>query len=507
MKKVVLKGFKRNIDVLELLSEDEVKSIHEGTLEVLQETGVRIEHEEALNFLAEKGCEVNFKNNRVKIPPDLAEESIENCPSSFVFEGKDPEKSVEISEDTVHFAPFPGKQKVNIESWELEDPTRKEYYDAMTVLDALDNVSVIGAYTPWFGFKNVPSPLELLECQAAQLRNFSKPKISSGYSQGTDRYTIKISKETGIEIPTTLKTSPPLTYSSEAINTAFRFAEAELPISVMGGSVFGGTAPATIAGSSVTYNAEMLAGMTLIQLLRPSTKCMIGHFSSPQDMKSGHPAFGAVGVSLSQIVCNQIWREYDLPIWNVASGVSSSKKIDFQCAYEKSIMALIAALSGANLINLHGGVGREISFHPLQAILDDDIAGMIGRLLEGVKVNDETLALELIKEVGPIPGQYLNKSHTREWWKKEQFIPEVADRLSYPEWIKKGEKSHLDHASEKMKKILEEREPTPLTEEQEESLEKILDEAREYYREKGSITKEEWKKYKKDLQSKSYPYA
>ena len=134
--------------------------------------------------------------------------------------------------------------------------------------------------------------------------------------------------------------------------------------------------------------------------------------------------------------------------------------------------------------------------------------GMIGRFIKGINVNDETMALDLINEVGPIPGHYLNKAHTRKWWRLEQFIPKVADRLTYPEWLKIGKKDCLALAKEKYEQILATHKvDPPLTDGQEEDIERILKEAREYYRKKGLITDTEWKAYMKDLESPNYPYA
>lgn len=144
---------------------------------------------------------------------------------------------------------------------------------------------------------------------------------------------------------------------------------------------------------------------------------------------------------------------------------------------------------------------------PVLRVLDDDVAGIIGRFIEGAEVSDKTLALDLIEEVGLIPGHYLSKAHTRKWWKKEQFVPKVADRLTYPEWMKTGKKSCLDYAKERVEEILATHKPTPLTDDQEDAIENILKEAKEYYRKKGLIPDEEWAKYKKIIESPEYPFA
>jgi len=139
--------------------------------------------------------------------------------------------------------------------------------------------------------------------------------------------------------------------------------------------------------------------------------------------------------------------------------------------------------------------------------LDDDLAGMVGRFMEGVGVNDETLAINLIDEVGPIPGYFLNKEHTRKWWGLEQFVPKAADRLTYPEWIQTGKKACLDYAKERMEEILATHKVTPLSPGQEEDVERILDEARNYYRKKELISEGEMATYRESMKSPNYPFG
>ena len=116
----------------------------------------------------------------------------------------------------------------------------------------------------------------------------------------------------------------------------------------------------------------------------------------------------------------------------------------------------------------------ELLYHPVLAILDDDVAGWIGRYLEGVTVTDETMAIDLINQVGPIPGHYLSTAHTRDCWQKEQFLPKVADLEAYPVWIKSGKKDALELAKERMEEILETHNPTPLNPVQGSAVEDIL---------------------------------
>jgi trimethylamine--corrinoid protein Co-methyltransferase len=232
----------------------------------------------------------------------------------------------------------------------------------------------------------------------------------------------------------------------------------------------------------VLSNAEQMAMVVLLQLISPGHRMLLGHFSAPLNMRSGSPAFGQIGASFSNAIYNQMWRHYGIPFSNGSPGYVNAKTMDFQAGYEKGIAGLISALAGVSLMLFHFGVSSEVSAHPIQAILDDDIAKMIRRFLEGEVINEETLAVDLIHEVGPIPGHFLSRPHTMKWFRKEQCIPLSADTLSYPDWIQQGKKQALDYAADRMHAILEEEPKVYVSESQEADLEKILQDAREYYR-------------------------
>jgi trimethylamine--corrinoid protein Co-methyltransferase len=134
------------------------------------------------------------------------------------------------------------------------------------------------------------------------------------------------------------------------------------------------------------------------------------------------------------------------------------------------------------------------------SILDDDVAGWIGRFLQGVEVTDETLAIDIINQVGPIPGHYLSTEHTREWWQKEQWLPKAADLEAYPVWVRSGKKDALKLAQERMEEILENHKPNPLTVEQEQAIKEILVEARQFYRDRGTISEADWSTYMQTLE-------
>ncbi len=492
------KGFTRRFRPLEILTEEELEAVHRGTLDVLWRTGIRLEHKRALSILENEGCKVDYENNRVRFPAGLVEESLRKCPSTFSLKARDPKNDLTIGGNTTYFSAFPGMKTVDLDTWEPRTATRKEFYDAVTVLDALDTVDLFKAYTPYFGFEGVPPSMAMLESLAGKARNSSKFQ-PEGYSNDSEVFTIQMAQALGMELYLYALPGSPLTYYTDAIEAAIRGAEAGFAVKVGDGPMFGGTAPATIAGALITHNAECMAPIVLLQVMKPGTRILASHLDFPVNMQNGAPAFGDIATSLHTCAFNQMWRrKYAVPTANLSS-ISSSKEADFQGGYERAMAALLCALSGASYVALHGSINGELTHHPVQAILDDDVAAMIGRFLEGVTVSDETLAIDLIEEVGPIPGHFLNKQHTRKWWKLEQSVPKAADRLTYPEWMAAGKKSCLDYARERMEKILATHRPTPLTAGQEENLERILEEARQYYVDRGLISEAEMAAYRASI--------
>ncbi len=480
-------GFKRNFKPLEILNEEEVEAIHQGTLEVLERTGVRVEHERALKLFSKNGCQVDFDAMRVRIPPDLALECLRQAPSSFKIRARNPEHDLELGGDTAYFDTFPGMQILNLDTCQTRPATREENASGVIVLDALENLSCIGAYTPYFNIEGIPPAMAIPESLAAKIKNSSKALVNTGYQLDCEVFNIEMAKAVGTEIGGLFMASPPMAFSRDAVECAFRFVEAGFPVHISGGVLMGATAPATLAGATIVNNVQAITAVVLTQLIKPGTRVLSGDFSFAQEMRNGAPAFGSIEGSLHMVVFNQIWRRYGIPTATAITGPVSSKRIDFQAGYEKAMSALLAVLSGSNLIKMHGCVYGQLAWHPVQAILDDDIAGMAGRFVEGAAVSSDTLAVELIKVVGPIPGMYLDKEHTRKWWRKEQFLPKTADRLTYPEWLEKGGKSTLDYAKDRMEEILATHKPAPLTSKQDGEIERILAKARDYYKTKGVL--------------------
>jgi trimethylamine--corrinoid protein Co-methyltransferase len=504
---MAFKGYKRNFPLQGMLTESQIEKAHRATLRVLWETGVTVEHEKALKLFADNGCKVDFQTKRVRFPQWLVESCLAKVPSTMHGKARDPENDIYVPSggDEVIFGSSNGMNLMDLKTMGPMMQTRKDYYDYIKLFDALPNLQFQGCF-PMFGFENCPPNMMMIEGCAAHIRNTSKV-IQDGWVLDNYKWFFEMAKVTGQDVFLLLNPTPPLYYPTQMIDAIYACVENDQPFHVASGPVAGATGPATIIGTVILDNCDCIPGMILSQLIRPGARVWAGEFASVQNMATGSPGFGAIETALIGIAHSQMWDHYKIPVINYSCGMTTSKVMDYQSGYETALGGLIAATSGSGCVILHGSLNNQLEVHPIKAVLDDDLAGIIGRYLRGIEVSDETMAADVICNVGPMPGHFLSTAHTRKWWKKEQYLPKVEDRSSYAQWVKNGKKESIERANERLQEILATHKVNPLTAQQEQSIEDILKEARAYYRKNGQISDDEWAIYQKDLASPEYPFA
>jgi trimethylamine--corrinoid protein Co-methyltransferase len=476
-----MKGFTRKFKPLNILSEQEIESIHKSTLHVLDTVGVTFESKRALSLFKKAGCRVDEATSQVRFPPSLVEECLRKCPSSFGITARDNKDSLRFGGNTLHFYNSVGLKTVDIDTFEPRAATMQEQNDGVRVLDALDHLHLSNSYTPYMEIEGAPLETLLLETLVSRLRHTTKV-TASGYSNHSDMFAVQMAKEIGVDLLGCVMVGPPLRYYKDACDAAFSYAGAGFPVFITSGVSYGATGPVTVAGSTVTNTAEIIAGIVLVQLIRPGTGVLAVDFSFPMDMQTATPIFGSFNSAMHAAMFGQIWRRYQVPTCVSSSGYCSGKMPDYQTGYEKSFSGLAAALAGVNVVSMHGGIYSELSWHPVQAVLDDDLAGMIGNFLEGATINEDTLALDVIANVGSSPGHYLGTQHTFDFWKSELYTPKSADRTSYDAWLKNGKKTTIDYAKERCEDIIANHKiSVPLTAHQDDALQRIMKEAQTYY--------------------------
>jgi len=235
---MMLKGFTRNFKALEFMTEQQIDEIEKGVFEVLERTGLKFEGEmkKPLDIFKKAGCRVDYETGEVKFPPGLVKECILKCPGSFHVEARDPKNDMIVGGNTVYFQPGPGMWYIDLDTFDTRLPTRKEFYDAVTVYDALPNLHFFHGNSPNTNIEGVPPIMSTIETYAARARYSTKANIFYPALEN-DRFNIQIAGVVGAKGLSGIGAISPLTWGDDAINTGMRAVEAGVPLIMAGGSI------------------------------------------------------------------------------------------------------------------------------------------------------------------------------------------------------------------------------------------------------------------------------
>ena len=500
------KGAECTFPYINILDEAAFSAVCGGVFEVMEKTGVTVQNQKMRKILKDYGCRVDDALERVYFDREVVLRALEAAPKGFEIRAREEKNHVFLQPGkTTQFINACGTSIFHTDSQEAKLPTRKEFYDYMRLLDALPNLDFQNWF-PFFGFEKVPECMKLLESVAAKYRVSTKAQIE-GTVFDNYRFTTEMAKAVGTDLCQIVNSAAPLTYFTETAEQIFNYTEAGLPFHFAAGPTRGLTSPMGAAGSVISNNAECMAGLVMAQAVKPGSRVWMNSMIMTPNMATGKPAFGDVGNSYTDMAFNQYWRNYGIPCWSNAASWTSSKVIDYQAGFEQSLALLSQALSGSTVISYQGGLYAELYASPLKAVIDDDVVGMTKRLMKGIDASAEGLSLELIHEIGPIPGSFMDSDETLENWREECYVPTVSSRQSYEEWSVTGRRNIVEIAGDRMRTLLENHQAPALSAEKEQALEDILNDARNYYRRSGEISEEEWKVYQEDIHSPNYPFA
>jgi trimethylamine--corrinoid protein Co-methyltransferase len=346
------------------------------------------------------------------------------------------------------------------------------------VCDALPNIDYIMGLSL---FDNVVPVLSPVYEFAEELANTSKPIVAWANNVATfnDIYQMAVavagSESALCEKPifalfTTYES--PLKIADSALSTLMKAAEVGIPSICLGGPTVGLESPFTGASALVIHLASALAALTVVQTHVPGAAMAIGGLPSMMDMRTARPSYGSPEASLHTAAAVDLARHLGIPFMGTA-GASEAKRVDAQAGVETALQVMLSALSGASLVHDVGFLDcADIGSLALLVLVDETI-GMSARVMRGIKVNADTIMLDLIEKVGP-GGLFLNQSKSASLCRKEAWVPTVLDREPYAKWERNGSLSTEDVLNAKVKKILETHQPKPLEANVVEAIEKIL---------------------------------
>ena len=263
----------------------------------------------------------------------------------------------------------------------------------------------------------------------------------------------------------------PLMHSSGAIQKLFFCADNAVPVNYTPGMMSGASAPVTLAGAITVGNAEALSGIVLHQLRAKGAPIISGFGMSTLDMKTSACVYGCPEYRLALSACSDLYHYYGIPMWGTA-GVSDAHAPDEQASMEWSMSLLMAGLDGANLIHDIGYMGQGLVGSPAALVMNAEIISYVRRVIQGFDIDADHIGMDVIREVGP-QGAFISTPQTMQYFKKEHWQPQLANRETLEPWIAQGSKTWGKKAVEKAKDILESHCPQELPADVQESLETI----------------------------------
>ena len=472
---------------LKILNQSEIEEIHQRALDVLQQVGCFIDHDEALALFEKHGAVVDHSTRIVKIPRNMVEEALRLSPSSVLLAARDPKKDIHAEGDRVYFGPGTLPIKVrDLETGQIRLGTYKDCEDFARLIDALEFVHFFkGMMMPCDVNQNLG---ELYMARAAFHNTTKQISMNSFSTRGAiDLCRMGIAVAGGERafqnrpmIIVNLLGVSPLQWDNKALGGIIALARMGCPM-ILGSDPQGGTTgPSPLAGIVMLTIAETMAGVTLAHLVKPGIPILWGNISSISDMRTGLLASGAAELGLINAAFNQVAKFYRVPTYSTG-GMSDSKMSDAQAGVEKALQALTVALAGGNYIHDAAGLLEcclQASYE--QYVIDNEMLGMVARILEGIRVTPETLSFDAIKQVGPRKN-FMGLRHTLNHIKSEHYLPRLFDRTTYETWETRGAKDIRDVAREKAREILATHKPEPLPKDVQQEIDGIIQNAEKTY--------------------------
>ncbi len=454
-----------------VLGKEKVEKIHQASLNLLEDFGMKVIGERTKEKLISMG--VVFEGDIAKFPRLVVEKAIETAPKSLTLYTRDGQPHMVIdNENPVFF----GTHADQLEYLDYKDnkarPYLKEDIKTMcTLADAMDSISFILSVGMCSDVNpEVQSQVTFLET----VKNFSKTINFSTNDIDSLQEIIDMAADVagGLEnlqekpfIFNYCEPIPPLTHPIESTEKLYISAINKIPVVYMPYSMMGGTAPVTLAGALAQNNAEILAGLVITQAINPGAPFIYGSMPTVFDMQTTIGSYAAPEFHLAVAAASELASYYELPFYGTAA-CSDAKTIDPQSVAEVSMELFSTALSKANLVHDIGVMDHCNSVSPAMVILACEIIDQLKNYNKGIEVDDKTLAMDVIKEVG-FGGHYLEHPHTFKNFRSIWYPKLFGRKMENPDTS-----DLMDRVENKIEQILSSHAVAPLSEVQLEALKK-----------------------------------
>jgi trimethylamine--corrinoid protein Co-methyltransferase len=468
---------------LEVLSRQEIERIHAASIEILADIGIKVDYGKARDLFRQAGAQVDEDMHAVHIPARLVEWALEQAPSSFTLYGNDPDFQVEVGRDSVCFAGLGTPTHIlDIDTGERREVSLADVHRHIKIINGLDHI-----HNSQMDIWPADVPMTSIHAEAiVAWASHSHKSFGMGCYGFLPTWDMMRMMSIAVGGKEELRARPRF-FAICSVNSPLQMiqmqaegllicAEYGQPVAMSPEAIAGATAPVTLAGLLAQQNANILAHIILAQIARPGTPVLYGTVSTIANMRLGTVALGAVETGLITAASAQLARHYGVPCRSVG-GVTESKLEDVQAGLERAVTLLPAVLSGVNFITCGGTLDSTMLESHLLLALDDEICGMMLRMAEGIAVTNDTIAMDVIRQVN-FAGNYLIEQHTRRRFRQEHYIPRLLVREGYQVWENEGGKTVLDRARERVREILDAHQPRELDPAVEKDLNQYLEKTR-----------------------------
>lgn len=447
---------------IDILSEDQLNRIHHASLDVLEDIGINFLLDEAREILKTTGADVEKNSTRVRFDRNLILEYIAKAPSEFTIHARNPQRSLKIGGRWLAFSTVAGPPNASDIQGGRRSGNFKDYSNFIKLAQIVNVAHAISGHPV--------EPLDLdpktRHLDTARVNLTLTDKVCRVYSLGRDRVMDileitrichSLSREELAHRPslyTVVNVNSPLQYDIPMLWGIIELARMNQVVVITPFTLAGAMAPITLAGAVTQQNAEALAGLAFSQMVNPGAPVMYGGFTSNVDMKTGSPAFGTPEYVKATLMGGQFARFYNLPYRS--SNVNASNAPDVQATYESQMSIWGSVMAQANLVHhalgwLEGGLCASFE----KFVMDAEMLQGVVETLKPVVVDEDTLGIEAMREVGP-GGHYFAAQQTMERYETEFYKPILSDWRNFETWFEDGAKDATTRANRIYQQLLSE---------------------------------------------------
>lgn len=453
-------------DIYRPLSAEQVATIHERALDLLEDCGMTYEDglDDVVQVLEKVDCTIDRGKKRINFPRQLVNEMVAKAPGEFILYSRDSENDLKMGKNRVYAGTGGTAVRIlDLDTGEARQTKLKDAHNVARIVDQMKNIHFFQSPCVPHDLPNEHYDLNIVF--SAMMGTKKHVMLGCNYDSSLRNTFRMVSRIVGGE--GVLREKPvfsisscivisPMKFCTQSTRNVLTAGELGIPTTVTSAPMSGSTSPMTMAGTLLQTHAEELAAITLLQAHYPGTKVLYGGLPAMADMRSMGYQGGGVECGMMTAAIHQLSQHIDVPNY-CSSGLSDSKIPDAQSGWEKAYTTCLSIISGNNYIHHAAGMLESmlcIAYE--QYILDDEIIGHGCKMLEGINTDEDHLAYDAIKAVGP-GGNYLTAAHTMKHLRTEYFMGNgVSDKGSRIHWTESGSLSARDRAVQMAKAILEE---------------------------------------------------